>query len=70
MTLMKPSEIRELTDQELARALDDNRRELFHLRLQGQTGQLENTVRVRQVRRDIARLLTERTARNRAAAKA
>ena len=62
---MKAADIRELTDDELARALEENRREAFNLRLQGQTGQLENTARVRLVRRDVARLLTELTARNR-----
>ncbi len=60
---MKPAEIRELTEDELRRGLEENRRELFNLRLQGQTGQLENTDRIRLVRRDIARLLTEQTAR-------
>ena len=60
---MKMSEIHELTQEELARGLDDHRRELFNLRLQAQTGQLENHARIRQVRRIIARMLTEETAR-------
>ena len=60
---MKSAEIRELTAEELTRSLEDNRRELFNLRLQAQTGQLDNTARIRQVRRDIARLVTEQTAR-------
>ena len=60
---MKSADIRELTDQELQRTLNDNRHELFNLRLQSQTGQLENTARIRLVRRDIARLETEVTAR-------
>ena len=60
---MKPADIRELTEEELARALQDNRRELFNLRLQAQTGQLEKTGRIREVRRDIARIETENTAR-------
>ncbi|MCF7855409.1 MAG: 50S ribosomal protein L29 [Candidatus Pacebacteria bacterium] len=64
---MKSSDIREMTNEELVRAVDDNRRELFNLRLQAQTGQLENTARIRQVRRDIARLSTEQTARQKQA---
>lgn len=60
---MKSAEIREMIPMELDKALGDNRRELFNLRLQMQTGQLENTDRIRQVRRNVARLLTEQTAR-------
>ena len=56
---MKNAEIRELTNEELGRALEDTRRELFNLRLQLQTGQLENTARIREARREIARLLSE-----------
>ena len=66
---MKAKQIREMTADELTRAVNDNRRELFNLRLQQQTGQLESTARIRQVRRDVARLLSESTARhNRATA--
>ena len=60
---MKPADIRELTEEELIRALEEHRREALNLRLQAQTGQLENTVRIRLVRRDIARLLTEQQSR-------
>jgi len=60
---MKAAEIRELTGEELARAIEDHRREALNLRLQAQTGQLENTARIRQVRRDLARFLTEQAAR-------
>ena len=60
---MKPAAIREMTDEELKRAVEEHRREALNLRLQAQTGQLENAARVRVVRRDLARLLTERTAR-------
>jgi len=60
---MKAKEIRQLTDEELAKNVRDNRREGFNLRLQKQTGQLTNTARVRQVRRDVARLMTEQSAR-------
>ena len=66
---MKPSVIRELTNEELRHSIEEHRREALNLRLQAQTGQLENTARVRQVRRDTARLLSERIARaSRAAA--
>ena len=60
---MKPADIRELTDDELARAIEEHRREALNLRLQAQTGQLENTARIRLVRRDLARLFTERSTR-------
>lgn len=48
----------ELAETELEQRLKDSREELFNLRFQHATGQLENTGRLRQVRRDIARLLT------------
>ena len=60
---MKASEIRELTADELERKLDETRQELFNLRFQNATGQLDNTARVGQVKKDIARcetLLRER----------
>lgn len=60
---MKPADIREMTDQELVRAVEENRRESLNLRLQAQTGQLENAARIRVVRRELARLLTERRQR-------
>jgi large subunit ribosomal protein L29 len=62
---MKAAQIRELTSEELARQLEDGRREAFNLRMQQQTGQLENTGRILVVRREIARLETEKTARAR-----
>ena len=61
---MKNAEIRELTQDELVRALDDTRREVFNLRMQLQTGQLEDTARIRHARREVARLLTEQNVRN------
>jgi len=60
---MTNSEIREYTAVELERALEETRREVFNLRMQLQTGQLENTARIRQARRDVARLMTEQTGR-------
>ena len=65
---MKPAEIRELTNQELVKNLEDTRRELLNLRLRASGGQVENTARIRQVRRDVARLLTEQRRRQMAAA--
>jgi large subunit ribosomal protein L29 len=55
---MKASELRLKTDDELAAELDLLGRERFNLRFQRASGQLENTARVRQVRREIARILT------------
>ena len=66
---MKPSEVRELSDEELQKKLEDARAELFNLRFQMATSQLDNTARVTTVKRDIARILTEMRARELAAAK-
>lgn len=66
---MKSTEIRELTDEELAKKLEDGRAELFNLRFQMATSQLDNTARVRTVKHDIARVQTEMRARQIAATK-
>ncbi|MCB0116007.1 MAG: 50S ribosomal protein L29 [Caldilineaceae bacterium] len=55
---MKASELRNLSVAELATKLDDFHQELFNLRFQRATGQLTNTARKLQVRRDIARIKT------------
>jgi large subunit ribosomal protein L29 len=55
---MKPADVRAKTDDELAGELDMLGKEVFNLRFQRANGQLENTARVRQVRRDIARIKT------------
>ncbi|MGQ9779012.1 MAG: 50S ribosomal protein L29 [Bacillota bacterium] len=55
---MKPKEIRDLTDEELEKKLHDLKAELFNLRFQLATGQLDNPMRVRDVRRSIARIKT------------
>ena len=55
---MRASEIRDLPDEELLARLESQKEELFNLRFQGATGQLDNPMRVKQVRHDIARLLT------------
>ena len=55
---MKAADVRAKTDDELAGELDNLGKEVFNLRFQRANGQLENTARVRQVRRDIARIKT------------
>ena len=55
---MKPAELRELPDEELLSRLELQKEELFNLRFQAATGQLDNPMRIKQVRHDIARLLT------------
>lgn len=64
---MKYKDIRELSDEELAQKLEDGRAELFNLRFQMATSQLDNTARVTTVKRDIARVQTEIRARQIAA---
>jgi len=56
--MMKAVELRQLTVEELRRRLDETYQELFNLRFQLATKQLADTSRVRQVKRDIARLQT------------
>ena len=55
---MKAAQLRDLPYAELAEQLDDAKEELFNLRFQLATNQLDNDARIRQVRRDIARILT------------
>ena len=55
---MKATDARAKTDDELTGELDGLGKEIFNLRFQRANGQLENTARVRQVRRDIARIKT------------
>jgi large subunit ribosomal protein L29 len=55
---MKVEDLRGKTADELQQQLLDLKKEAFNLRFQKATGQLENTARVRQVRRDIARIKT------------
>jgi len=55
---MKAQEIRDLTLDQLDDQLIKLKKEQFNLRFQAATGQLENTARARQVRRDIARIKT------------
>ncbi len=55
---MKTNNIRDLSKEEVVRKVDTLKQELFNLRFQLATGQLDNPLRIRQVRRDIARTKT------------
>ena len=55
---MKPSEIRDLKTEEIETKMADAREELMKLRFQQVSGQLTDTSRLRQLRRDIARFMT------------
>ncbi len=55
---MKPKEIRELSLEEMLQKEKDFTEELFNLKFQSAMGQLENTMRVKQVKKDIARVKT------------
>ncbi len=58
VTQMKADKLRELTVDELERKVDDLKEELFNLRFQMATGQLENPMRIKEVRKNIARAKT------------
>ena len=58
MGASKAAELRETDESELETRLAEAKQELFNLRFQIVTGQLDNSARLRQVRRDIARILT------------
>lgn len=55
---MNPTELRKLTYKELGEKLDESKEELFNLRFQLVTNQLDNTARIKQVRQEIARINT------------
>jgi large subunit ribosomal protein L29 len=55
---MKAVEVHNLEDPELVQFADNARKELFNLRFQHATGQLENTGQLKEVRKNIARILT------------
>ena len=55
---MSANDLREKTPDQLREQLTELKKEQFNLRFQRATGQLENTARVRQIRRDIARIQT------------
>jgi len=63
---MKGRELKELTKEELLKKKKDAKEELFNLRFQHSTGQLENTARLKLLKRDVARietLLQEKTSK-------
>ena len=62
---MRARELRDLTDEELAEKMAATRKELFNLRFQSATGALENSARLRSAKREIARILTVKTERDR-----
>lgn len=57
---MKASQIREMTPDEMTQQYRELNEELFHLRFQAGSGQLEKPHRIRQIKHDLARLLTIR----------
>jgi large subunit ribosomal protein L29 len=61
---MKVSELKELAVDELQRKEQDLRKELFNLRFQQATGEIENPMRIRAIRKNIARVLTVITERD------
>jgi large subunit ribosomal protein L29 len=67
---MKPGDIRAMTVDQLDDEVLRLKKEQFNLRFQRATGQLENTSRVREVRRDIARMKTIATQKRRTQTKA
>lgn len=64
MAATKAKDIRELSADELQVRLRDLKQEALNLRLQQATGQLENPARIRQVRRESARVLTALAAKS------
>ena len=67
---MKAAEIQKLSGEDLQAKLQEARAELFNLRFQMATGQLDNTARIKQVKKDIARIQTEMRDRELKAAQA
>ncbi|HSJ50561.1 MAG TPA: 50S ribosomal protein L29 [Actinomycetota bacterium] len=56
--MTKVRELRDLGNEELLERLESSKEELFNLRFQLATGQLDNPMRIKEVRRDVARILT------------
>jgi large subunit ribosomal protein L29 len=56
--MMKASKLREMSGEELANEREQLSKQLFQLRLQKATGQLDNTGKIRQIRKDLARVET------------
>jgi large subunit ribosomal protein L29 len=70
MPSRRAAEIRDLPDDSLVERLSDAKQELFNLRFQHVTGQLDNYARLPQLKREVARISTELRAREIAAAEA
>ena len=66
---MKANELRDLSDEELIERMRETRKQLFNLRFQHATGQLDNPRKLGQVRQDIARIMTVQGERERSAAR-
>ena len=66
---MKASDVKAMTPDQLKDELINLKKEQFNLRFQKATGQVENTARVRQIRRDIARIKTSQQQRAQSAQK-
>jgi len=62
---LKARELRVMTDEELEEKMAATRKELFNLRFQSATGALENSARLQSAKREIARILTVTTERER-----
>lgn len=58
---MKPSEIREMSAEDMCEKLASLKEELFNLRFQHATGQLDNPMRIKEVKKSIARIKTIQT---------
>ena len=56
--MMKASEVRAMTPEQLEAKLNDLKKDLFYLRLQHATNQLENPIKIAEVKKDIARVKT------------
>ncbi len=67
---MADAAITDISDAELVKLHDDSKKELFNLRFQLATGQLENSARIREVKKEVARAKTEMRSREIAAAEA
>lgn len=65
---VKAADIRRMTDGEILQAIDDIKEEMFNLRFQWESGQLEDYTRIRLLKKDLARYLTVQHERELAAA--
>jgi len=65
---LKANELRDMSDDELIERMRETRKQLFNLRFQHATGQLDNPRKLRLVRQDIARIMTVQGERERVAA--